>query len=221
MKSAPSIFQLTEKSLDTRGNEVLDAQYRELLQKHHITPIFCSNGTSCGCGFVVGDLFFTSGHVIANMPEPHIIIASHIIPLVKNIQVAYQNNPDDANGYDIAVFKIDGIGSDLEFCSEDIETGMRLDSISFLETNQGTESIFCTADVLGEDMREGNYFGIETSKSLKAGCSGSPVFHNGKVAGIITKGNNNGDNTPCTEELPLNFCFVLSSKAVMSLIESL
>lgn len=221
MKSTPSIFQLTEKSFDTRGNDVRDARYGELLQKKHITPILCSNGTSCGCGFFVGNLFITSGHVIANMPEPHIIIASRIIPLVKKTQVAYQNNPDDANGYDIAVFKIDGIGSDLEFCSEDIETGMRLDSISFLETNQGTESIFCTADVLGEDMREGNYFGVETSKSLKAGCSGSPVFHNGKVAGIITKGNNNGDNTPCTEELSLNFCFVLSSKAVMSLIESL
>lgn len=221
MKSAPSTFQLTEKSLDTRGNEILDAQYRELLQKHHITPIFCSNGTSCGCGFFVGNLFFTSGHVIANMPEPHIIIASRNIPLAKNIQVTYQNNPDDANGYDIAVFNIDGMESDLEFCSGNIETGMCLDSISFLETSQGTESILCTANVLGEDMREGNYYGIETSKALKAGCSGSPVFLNGKVAGIITKGNNNGDNTPCTEELPLNFCFVLSSKAIMRLIESL
>lgn len=221
MTHIQNIFQITEKSFDSRENEVLDTRYGELLQKRHIAPIFCSNGTSCGCGFFVGDLFFTSGHVIANMPEPHIIIASRIIPLVKNIQVTYQNNPDDANGYDIAVFNIDGMESDLEFCSGNIETGMCLDSISFQETNQGTESIFCTADVLGEDMREGNYFGIETSKSLKAGCSGSPVFHNGKVAGIITKGNNNGDNTPCTEVLPLNFCFVLSSKAIMRLIESL
>ena len=151
MKQIPNIFQLTGKSFDSREKEVLDTRYGELMQKHNIAPIFSSNGTSCGCGFFVGDLFFTSGHVIANMPEPHIIIASRIIPLVKNIQVAYQNNPDDANGYDIAAFKIDGMGSDLEFCSEDIETGMRLDSISFLETNQGTESIFCTADVLGED----------------------------------------------------------------------
>ena len=116
MSSIPNIFQKTEKQHTPTEGMMCDAR----IQRNYIVPIFCSNGTSCGCGFFVGNLFFTSGHVIANMPEPHIIIASRNIPLAKNIQVTYQNNPDDANGYDIAVFNIDGMESDLEFCSGNI-----------------------------------------------------------------------------------------------------
>ena len=55
---------------------------------------------------------------------------------------------------------------------------------------------------------------------LKSGSSGSPVFLNGEVVGILCAGNCNDDNTPCNTEWPLSLCVFLSSKVILELLET-
>ena len=68
--------------------------------------------------------------------------------------------------------------------------------------------------------KDGNYYAANTDEQLKPGSSGSPVFLNGEVVGILCAGNYNNDNTPCNTEWPLNLCVFLSSKVILELLET-
>lgn len=224
----PNILQKINAPTELPHAEIPNSQPNEYLRNGFIVPIF-SGGACCGNGFFVGDLFFTSGHVVANSPEPYIEIDSKRIKLVKDIRLTCHRTDDNPDSYDIAIFKIVEMRSDLAFNYGEIGTDMCFESISFNEKSGGfTMPEYCTAkiigdeytNILGEDFQNSIYFGIETSKSLKEGCSGSPVFLNGKVIGILTGGNNKGDGTKCNEKLPLNFCYVLTAKAIKKLMEN-
>lgn len=97
-----------------------------------------------------------------------------------------------------------------------IESGMKLKSISFKTSTSGFDLIECDAFV--ECYKQENYFGALTNTHLKAGCSGGPAIIGNEVVGILTKGNNNGNNEPCNNMLPINFCLFLSSKAIRRII---
>ncbi|MBR5831305.1 MAG: trypsin-like peptidase domain-containing protein [Bacteroidales bacterium] len=211
---------IKHKKSEIQQFNIDNIQYKEWVNKNFIVPIRDKNNLQCGCGFFIEDLFFTSGHVWKSINRAYININSQEFELTEDIRILCYND-DNCEGYDIAIFRFPNIKSDIEFCLESMSEGMEVESISFydtlVESNQFySYPIYCTAKILG--IHEGNYFGIETSKSLKKGSSGSPIFSNGKVVGIITKGNNNGDDTLISEKVPLNFCYILSVKAITSLI---
>ena len=82
----------------------------------------------------------------------------------------------------------------------------------------GEEYVECNAEVNG--LKDGNYYAANTDEQLKPGSSGSPVFLNGEVAGILCAGNYKNGNIPCNSELPLNLCVFLSSKVILELLET-
>ena len=50
----------------------------------------------------------------------------------------------------------------------------------------GEKYVECNAVVNG--LKDGNYYAVNTDEQLKPGSSGSPVFLNGEVVGILLLG---------------------------------
>lgn len=90
--------------------------------------------------------------------------------------------------------------------------------MSYKMSNDGYDKVKCKMKV---DDICGNYFTAYSNINLKAGTSGSPAFYNGEVAGILCLGNNSGHDTPYNNDYPLNFCVLLSAKAILHIMEEL
>ena len=170
-----------------------------------------------GCGVLVGSLFVTAAHVVQKH-DFHLFIDGENICLRKEDALLFKYKETE-DGADIAVFSIDGYKSPLEFDTSSPQIDMFLDSISFehiVEDRSNIENIFldeakdwyklieCQAYI---DKLEGNFFQCKTSAILKPGSSGSPVFRNGKVFGILHGG-----------QVGTNLCVFQSSSSILSLI---
>lgn len=170
-----------------------------------------------GCGVLVGDLFITAAHVVQEH-DFYIFIDGKSIRLRKEEAILREYKQAE-DGADIAVFRIEGYKSSLEFDTSSPEKGMQLDSISYehiVESKTSNESIFlnntkdwyklieCQATI---DELAGNFFQCKTSVILKPGSSGSPVFRNGKVFGILHGG-----------QVGTNLCVYQSSYSILSLM---
>ena len=167
-----------------------------------------------GCGVMVGDMFITAGHVIYKCVNPSIRWNGKKIPLINPI--VFHNDENNSDSYDIAVYSIPKANSPLVLSDIVPEKGDVLKSCSWRML--GEEYVECNAVVNG--LKDGNYYAANTDEQLKPGSSGSPVFLNGEVVGILCAGNYNNDNTPCNTEWPLNLCVFLSSKVILELLET-
>lgn len=181
--------------------------------KQLVFPVYSTNYEE-GCGFFVGSHFFTSGHVVSNAKDPFIIINGCKVNLVNPILYKYDSK--DSSGFDLAIYKVADYVGPLELYYGTIDSDMNLISVSYRKL--GEEYIECRVDV--KDF-EGNYFIGLTDKILKSGSSGSPVLLGNKVVGVMTAGNNNGDNTPCNPNLPINLCMFLSSNAIFNILKDI
>lgn len=177
--------------------------------KQYVLSIVSDNYNE-GCGVMVGNMFITAGHVISKCENPSIKWNGKNIPLINPIVL--RNDENDSVGYDIAVYSIPIANSPLALSDIVPEKGEVLKSCSWRLL--GEEYVECNAVVNG--LKDGNYYAAETDDQLKSGSSGSPVFLNGKVVGILCAGNCNDDNTPCNTEWPLNLCVFLSSKVILT-----
>lgn len=167
-----------------------------------------------GCGVMVGDMFITAGHVISKCESPRIRWNGKRIALINPI--VFHNDENDFDGYDIAVYYVPNANSPLVLSDVVPEKGDVLKSCSWRML--GEEYVECNAVVNG--LKDGNYYAFEPDEQLKSGSSGSPVFLNGEVVGILCAGNCNDDNTPCNTEWPLSLCVFLSSKVILELLET-
>ena len=181
--------------------------------KQYVLSIVSDNYNE-GCGVMVGNMFITAGHVISKCENPSIKWNGKNIPLINPIVL--RNDENDSVGYDIAVYSIPIANSPLALSDIVPEKGEVLKSCSWRLL--GEEYVECNAVVNG--LKDGNYYAVNTDEQLKPGSSGSPVFLNGEVVGILCAGNCNDDNTSCNTEWPLSLCVFLSSKVILELLET-
>ena len=181
--------------------------------KQYVLSIISDNYNE-GCGVMVGDMFITAGHVISKCENPRIRWNGKRIALINPI--VFHNDENDSDGYDIAVYSVPNANSPLVLSDVVPEKGDVLKSCSLRML--GEEYVECNTVVNG--LKDGNYYASETDEQLKSGSSGSPVFLNGEVVGILCAGNCNDDNTPCNTEWPLSLCVFLSSKVILELLET-
>lgn len=181
-----------------------------------VLPILNKNNVECSC-VLIGNYLLTAGHVIETIEAPHIQIDKEVFWL-DHSRIVKQRNDNDENGYDLAIYYIPKKKSTLKLMAEPPFEGMKLDSVSYRMSNNGYDKVECQMEVGGIC---GNYFTAYSSLNLKAGTSGSPVLYNGKVAGILCLGNNSGHDTAYNKDYPLNFCVLLSSKAILHFMEEL
>lgn len=178
-----------------------------------VLQVHNSNNTE-GSGVLVGN-FITAGHVIEQAENPYIKIFGKRIELCESRQIALLNEGNE-NGYDVAIYDIPEFTSKLVLSDIFPKSGDTLQSLSYKMTALGSELLDCIATV--NDIVCGNYFGAETSINLKEGSSGSPVISNGKLMGIMSKGNNDGNGNKNIPELPLSFCLFLSASKIKELL---
>lgn len=181
--------------------------------KPYVLPVLSDNYCE-GCGVIVRDKFITAGHVICECDNPGIRWNGKNIPLISPIVL--HNDFHHSEGYDIAVYSIPNANSPLVLSDVIPEKGDVLKCCSWRRL--GEEYVKCNAVING--IKEGNYYAADTDKQLKSGSSGSPVFLNGEVVGILCAGNCKDDNTPCNSEWPLNLCVFLSSKIILELLKT-
>ena len=170
-----------------------------------------------GCGVLVGNLFVTAAHFVQDHSF-RLCIDGENISLRKEDALFFKYKQSE-DGADVAVFRLDGYMSPLEFDTSSPQTEMLLESISYehiVEGNTDVENIFlgetkdwykiieCQATI---DKLAGNFFQCKTTAILKLGSSGSPVFHNGKVFGILHGG-----------QVGTNLCVFQSSCSILSFI---
>ncbi len=181
-----------------------------------VLPILNKNNVECS-GVLVGNYLITAGHVIEKTEDPFVQIDGEKFNLDLSRKVI-QLNDDDKKGYDLAVYYIPEKKSTLKLLAEFPPKGQQLVSVSYRMSNNGYDKVECEMEV-GDIWS--NYLTAYSSLNLKAGASGSPVFYNGNVAGILCRGNNSDNDTPCITDYPLNFCVLLSSKAILHIVEGL
>lgn len=169
--------------------------------KQYVIHIITDNYI-CGCGVLVGHNFITAGHVIEESVNPRIKLGDDTIFLTNPIIFHNDNN---AEGYDIAVYNISEANSPLQLSSSLPISGDNLKSCSWRVIPEGNEYIECNAVV--KEQQEGNYFYCDTDVLLKTGSSGSPIFKEGKVIGILARGQ---EGTP--------LCAFLSANAILNII---
>ena len=171
--------------------------------KQYVIHIISDN-YNFGCGVLVGNSFITAGHVIEESVNPRIKLSDDTIFLTNPIVF---HNDNYAEGYDIAVYNISEANSPLQLASSLPLSGDNLKSCSWRVIPEGNEYLECNAVV--KELQEGNYFYCDTDVQLKPGSSGSPVFKEGKVIGILAKGQEG-----------TSLCAFLSAKAILKILRT-
>ena len=156
--------------------------------KQYIVPIF-NTDYSEGVGFFVGDHLITAAHVICK-GQPFIVMNDKKCYLAKEdarLLELYNENSTYDNGLDIAVFSFNGINSPLKFSHTSVDVGAQLVSRAFFrhysEEFGDALSVEETSGIVTEVM--GNFFKCDLNRILRSGSSGSPVFSNDEVVGIL------------------------------------
>jgi len=162
----------------------------------------CDDNYNFGCGVLMGNFFITAGHVIKNSKNPRIEMNGKHIYLKDSIVLHNDNEPE---GFDVAVFHIPESHSPLQLSDVFPVQGDVLDSCSWRVVAEGNEYLEC--NVVVNDIKEGNYFCGDTDILLKQGSSGSPVFYEGDIIGILSRGQEG-----------TSFCAFLSSKVIKTLL---
>ena len=168
----------------------------------------------CGNGVLVDNFLITAGHV-AKTGIDHKFYFNNKVFKLNDLEEVFISTAKENNEYDLAIYRIPGINSPLTLSPVMPEVNSILTSKSF---DYGKGNITCDATVIDIDGDCGLYYGVETSLSLKSGCSGSPLLFENQVYGIIVTGNNNGLDEKCSPEFHLNTCFVLSSYAMTEIL---
>lgn len=167
----------------------------------YIIPI----GSPCeGCGIFVDNYFITAGHVLELNEDTTIYFRNEKYLLSKTNCVSFTSMNDSSwntLGSDIAIFKCESIISPIELNKEELHLNDILHSISYkvsvIKNDNDdipfswstsidyTEVVECEGTVL--DIK-GNFIACEMSYPLRKGSSGSPIFYKGKLAGILSAG---------------------------------
>ncbi len=176
--------------------------------KQYIFPI---DSNKDGSGVIVGDLFITAGHVIEDGIKPIVKINGTSYSLDKERAIFFDiNSEKKSDGYDLAVYRLDGVSSPLKLAGTPISEGRELLSCSFKHTisvEPGLQSNIFRSTIKENwffKQQKGrivsfydNYFECQFVEPLSQGSSGSPIVDGDKVVGILY-GDKDGKNSSNT-----------------------
>lgn len=183
----------------------------------YILPI---NGALEGTGVLVGNMFITAGHVVADYAKPFVVFSGTTYNLTSDNKIFVDDNASKSwEGFDLALFRIEGIESPLELASFIPINNSELTSMSYHTViSRTSEGIFgAQENRILENLKGkivghyGNYFECLIDGELSMGRSGSPLLDGKKVVGILY-GDKDGKKSS-------DKVLFLSSNAIISLIE--
>lgn len=150
-----------------------------------------------GNGFFIKDYFITAAHVIEEARQAYIKFGIEEILLCRKDAVIWrsistENNEEYANpdSGDIAVFRVEGVNSPLMLSDGLPDMGEMLYSCYYYQNNWHNAKGLVGND---KDWFNGNFFGWKTDADTihptEGGSSGSPLFKNNIVYGVLHAGN--------------------------------
>lgn len=155
-----------------------------------------------GNGIVIGDLFITAGHVVEGKGKIRFKIEDDSYSFTEDDALVIKYDkvyPDDGMFDDCAVFRLAKKYNDLSLYTSVPEEGDKLLSISIKHgTKPNVDGIFTYEDreflVIKTSEATvtrviGNFIVCEMSEPLEPGRSGSPLFRDGSLVGILHGGN--------------------------------
>lgn len=186
----------------------LDLSICDMNYKPYIFPI---RSTTDGSGVIVGDLFITAGHVIEDGIIPVVVIMGKSYSLDKEKALFFDVNPSKrSDGYDVAVYRLDGVSSPLKLANAPLSEGKEVLSCSYRHTISGEPGL--SSNIFSSKIKENwifeqrkgrivsyydNYFECQFEEPLSQGSSGSPIIDEDKVAGVLY-GDKEGKNSSNT-----------------------
>lgn len=168
--------------------------------KQYVLPII-SGSVPIGCGVLVNHYFITATHVIEK--------ADNLMIKYDGVQISLKDPiipPTDELEMDFTVYKFPSITSPLRLSKNVPTSGDVLTSCSYRVVPQGLE--YVQSQVIVNDIQENHYFFGDNDVLLKEGSSGSPVFSEEDVVGILTRGKEG-----------TGLCAFLSSKTIDACIQ--
>ena len=177
-----------KEQLKKKNNHVLNEEYLK-----YVVPVMDGN-LPMGVGVFAGDWFLTAGHVIVD--STWIKWNNKKIMLRRDDAEFFSIQGDEkrTDVADLAVFRIDGIGSPLRLASAPIKEGMKLLYLShrFVSEKHGLldyREQFVPVIMAGKVTSiDGQYFGCLMEELLHVGDSGSPVLIGDVVYGLVYAG---------------------------------
>lgn len=169
--------------------------------KDSIVPLVVGN--TDGNGVVVGDLFITAGHVANKGNSISMKIGKDFYCIDKNTVVACLEESTNAEGLfnDYAIYKLNTSYNDLCIDRSIPAIGSILKSYSYkhiIKHNATAASdLFANTPIESHEFHiskatvvdvVGNFIVCEMEEPLEEGRSGSPLFFNDKVVGILHGG---------------------------------
>lgn len=182
----------------------------------YVIPI---NGAREGTGVLVGNLFITAGHVVAGFTKPSVFIFNNTYSLTSENRIFVDDNQSNNSlGFDVAIFRLQGVESSLKLAEDLPKNESELISLSRHNITRASESIFGIQEESVLECITGkviefydNYYECCMGSELGEGRSGSPLLEDNKVIGILC-----GDKEGKDHSKTILF---LSSKAIVGLLK--
>lgn len=183
------------------------------LIRPYVLPIFRRAGDErsfAGTGFCVDGLLVTASHVLTDEAPYYVRNGSTYHPLQYQLWHPRQVFAADRMGFDVAFYPLPGLKSPLSLAGEDAEKGDELEILCWQMTG-GVLRQVGTRGLVTDSADEDGYLKIATVNRITHGCSGCPVFRDGKVYGIITMGRDWVDAkgmSPLGRQMEENMCWI-------------
>ena len=201
------------------SNRILCSTIYEMNMMDYDKYILPLNGSLEGTGVLVGNLFITAGHVVVGCAGPFIVISGVSYYLSANKRIFIDDNPSKSSeGFDLAIYRLDCIGSPLVLADDVPNKIINLVSLSsHTVVTRTSPGIFGLHQNRVLERINGkvtdyfdNYFECKMESELCTGRSGSPLLSGNEVVGILYGDKNGKDRS--------NTVLYLSSKAIVELL---
>lgn len=91
----------------------------ELTKEEYEKYILPINGDREGSGVLVGKLFITAGHVVVGCTDPSVYVFNERFSLTKENEIFACDNPsNNSTGFDLAIYRLEGVESPLELAED-------------------------------------------------------------------------------------------------------
>lgn len=188
---------------------------------HHI-----KSHDTYGNGVLIGNLFFTAGHVVEKAIKSYVTIEDKTYELTKNTALVLKTNEVRRwDGYDLAVFKFDDIIPSPLTLYDELPTNdliincgfynrisSKINKSNVFSSSVEEECVFALLEGRAINIY-GNFIECELNGQVRRGNSGCPIIYGTTVVGILYGDKDKKDSSETA--------LFLSSKAIIRLFDEL
>lgn len=186
----------------------------------YVMPLFRRYGdprSFAGTAFVINDYLVTAGHVLLSPSTYYVRNGADYHPLLFDEWIPKQLPSDDRTGYDIAMYPLPGLKSQLSLSDADAQPNDSLNIVCWQMKPSGLEQVV-TQGLVIKDPDLAGYQRLATVEHITHGCSGCPAFDNdGRVHGMITMGRTNVEAknlAPIPLKMEQNTCWAFKTSYI-------